>query len=94
MSASKPLSVSCPPELLDGLSEDLVDALIASDFNLNDTLDAYLRSVEGKPSELWQAADYHAKVLVRIVLARCVHETALEQALTDKIRTRIRAVYG
>lgn len=94
MSASKPLPITAPPELSDGLPESLTTALIASEFDLHDVLDAYLEELVGKPADLWQQAPYHAKVLARLILAECQRERALEQALVDKIRTRIRVVYG
>jgi hypothetical protein len=94
VSAPKPFPVAAPPELSDGLPESLTTALIASEFSLNDVLDAYLEELAGKPADLWQQADYHAKVLVRLILAECQRKRALEQALVDKIRTRIRVVYG
>jgi hypothetical protein len=94
VSASKPFSPVCPPELSDGLPESLTTALLASDFNLNDVLDAYLREISGTAADKWQQAEYHAKALVRLILAECQYGPALEQALAEKIKARVRVVHG
>ena len=93
MSRSKSHRPPTPPELSGGLPESLTTALIASEFNIDDVLDEYVRAISfSKPAEVWQQADYHARVLVRQVLAQHVYGPALEQCLSRRLRDRLHAM--